>query len=182
MKNAVLVSVLCAAALLQNGCEDDRGVASATAVALSSSSNPNEPIAVGAAAHKTNVPLDPPASLVPPFDENPPPAESHPPSAGCRITRVTPWYEEQRLFSVLPGNSMPFADQILGASGFAHFGSDFSKQLCGADAKRFSGGAEHVVKIAGEGLWKAAVDRVQGRSVSGAQPRSDDRMLCWARS
>ncbi|WP_175966524.1 hypothetical protein [Burkholderia sp. BCC0322] len=96
-------------------------------------------------------------------------------------TSTTLSYEEQRLVNVLPGNTTPFADQILTASNFDHFGPDFSKQLCEDGAIRSFTDAVRIVKIAGEGLWNAAVDRVQGRSVSGTLPRSDDRMLYWAR-
>ena len=37
------------------------------------------------------------------------------------------------------------------------------------------------VKAQGSALWRAAVDRVQGRRVGGTLPASDDRMLYWAR-
>ncbi|MGF6649508.1 hypothetical protein OKW34_000070 [Paraburkholderia youngii] len=182
MKDAVLVCVLCAALLL-DGCGGDNNVASDTDVAPSSTANRNEPISVSPKNpnQPTNAPLDPPASLIQSSQRESASRTVAQAYAGCMNTSVALSYEEQRLVNVLPGNTTPFAEQILAASGFDHFGPDFSGRLCEDGAIRSFDDAVRIVKIAGEGLWNAAVDRVQGRSVSGTLPRSDDRMLYWAR-
>ncbi|WP_244119606.1 hypothetical protein [Burkholderia gladioli] len=167
MKPAPLarLAMLAAVALALAACNDD-----SPSVAASSAT---------AANTATADPAGPPAALIPPSGAtNPPPAAAY---AGCMDATVAGSYEEQRLVNLLPGNTTPFADQILAASGFDGYGPRFSAQLCTDRAIRSFGDAVATVKIAGQALWQAAVDRVQGRHLSGTLPQSDDRMLYWAR-
>ncbi|MEK2607058.1 hypothetical protein [Burkholderia arboris] len=127
----------------------------------------------------TTGPADPAPSLIPPNGAtNPPPAAQY---AGCMNAGVTPSVEEQRLVNVLPGVTTPFADQLLAAAGFDQFGPNFVRQLCTDGAIHSFADAVRTVKISGQALWQATVDRVQGRQVAGTLPQSDDRMLYWAR-
>lgn len=123
----------------------------------------------------------------------PPPAAV---SVACTTdTTVALAYEEQRLATPLPNSgadvvgtdATPIADRIVRDTGFDQFAPSFATALCG------SGGTTTVssyalaldtVKSQGASLWRAAVDRVQGRRASPAGsklPNSDDRMLYWAR-
>jgi hypothetical protein len=99
----------------------------------------------------------------------------------CIDETVTPSFEEQRLVNRLPGTTVPAPTQIMEASGFDVFGPKFIEKLCAADGPNTFDDAMGLVKTEGARLWRAAVDRVQGRHVSGDLPRSDDRMLYWAR-
>lgn len=164
MKLAPLAMLVAAALGLAACNDDDSSVASPSTVV--------KPAANDAAG--------PPAALIPPNDAtNPPPAVAY---TGCMDATVAGSYEEQRLVNILPsGSGTPFADQILAASGFDTYGPQFRAQLCTDHAIRSFGDAVSTVKIAGQALWQAAVDRVQGRHLSGTLPQSDDRMLYWAR-
>lgn len=99
----------------------------------------------------------------------------------CLNNAVTPSYEEQRLVNVLVAGGTPFAEQILAASGFAQFAPQFAQSLCDSGKVTSFDAANALVKASGIALWQAAVDRVQGVHVTGDLPRSDDRMLYWAR-
>ncbi|MBE0548253.1 MAG: hypothetical protein IH627_11510 [Rubrivivax sp.] len=104
-------------------------------------------------------------------------------------------YEEQRLGTPLPNtgatvvttDTTPIADRLLKDTGFDGFAPRFATELCGADSKTTLvsyDAALQAVKASGTELWRAAVDRVQGRRASPAGsvlPNSDDRMLYWAR-
>jgi hypothetical protein len=177
-----LSTAMCLAALILGGCGD--GAKTADVPQSESSST---------IARVDESPLDPPAELIP--KSAPPkslanesatapaaPAPTpRPMYANCTDAKVSPSYEEQRLANVLPAGGTPLAGQILAASGFDRFGPQFSRQLCEDGAITSFKDAVATVKIAGEALWTAALDRVQGREVEGSLPRSDDRMLYWAR-
>jgi len=102
--------------------------------------------------------------------------------------------EEQRLPNKLNAlNANPFAVDILGASGFTHFEQDFIDEICGLNGKvapsDYNSAFARMTEQ-GTRLWRAAVDRVQGRKVTqsddlGRWPtlaRGDDRPLYWART
>ncbi|NUZ04548.1 hypothetical protein HQN59_02130 [Schlegelella sp. ID0723] len=104
-------------------------------------------------------------------------------------------YEERRLDTPLPNtganvttnDTTPIATRILQATGFDTFGPAFATALCGANGRTEVTSYDQalaMVKSKGTELWRAAVDRVQGRRAQPAgstYPRSDDRMLYWAR-
>ncbi|WP_458371886.1 hypothetical protein [Pseudomonas lactis] len=105
-------------------------------------------------------------------------------------------YEEQRLTTALPftGNNVttqdetPLAERITKDTGFDTFEPAFAEHLCGQDntttVTSYSA-AQTLVTKEGQALWRAAVDRVQGRRPSPSDsvlPNSDDRMLYWART
>ena len=102
--------------------------------------------------------------------------------AKCAMdTTVQPSYEEQRLPNKLSASdALSFSQQLLQASGFDKFGSDFAAKLCSnglAGASTYDD-AVTLLHTEGQKLWQAALDRVQGRVVQGTLPRSDDR---WGR-
>ncbi|WP_323120527.1 hypothetical protein [Burkholderia alba] len=178
MNRLPLATAAYVAALLLNGCGGD----TSSPAAVTAQTAPTTPAATPASpATPASAPLDPPAALIPPAGATNPPAPTRAAYAGCMNTGIALSYEEQRLVNTLPGVSTPFADQILAASGFDRFGPNFATQLCTDGAIKSFADAVRTVKIAGETLWNAAVDRVQGRKVSGTLPQSDDRMLYWAR-
>ncbi len=92
-------------------------------------------------------------------------------------------YEERRLVNRQPGKDVPFAREILEASAFDGFEKDFTDALCkdGIAGASSVEAAKELVKQEGTRLWRAAVDRAQGRRLSGSLPAGDDRMLYWAR-
>lgn len=114
----------------------------------------------------------------------------------CTVdTTVALAYEEQRLTTPLPTTGanvigtdpMPVADRILKDTGFDTFAPAFASVLCDASGTTAVSTYElalATVKDQGALVWRAAVDRVQGRRASPAGsrlPASDDRMLYWAR-
>ncbi len=102
-------------------------------------------------------------------------------TAQCINSAIPPSYEEQRLENVLVANGKPFAIQILAASGFDQFAPQFSHDLCDTAMITSFDNSRALIQKAGEALWHAAVNRVQGRQIHGSLPQSDDRMLYWAR-
>jgi hypothetical protein len=101
------------------------------------------------------------------------------PKTDCLDPNVALTVEELRLGRAIGPNPEPVADQILRRSGFDRFLEPFVKALCTAPNVSV---AENVVTKHGEHLWRAAVDRAQGRGPEGGDlPRSDDRPLYWAR-
>ena len=130
--------------------------------------------------------------------DSPAPGTPAPPpqqTIACAVDTDVPLaYEEKRLGTPLPftganvvgTDETPFAERILKATGFDGFGPAFAERLC-ADGKTTITSYEQaieVVKTEGGALWKAAVDRVQGRRASpegSTVPAGDDRMLYWAR-
>lgn len=132
----------------------------------------------------------------PPEPAAPPPAPAPAPTVACTFdTAIALAYEEQRLQTPLPftgvnvasSDPAPIADRIVKDTGFDTFAPAFASALCDADGRTTVLGyteALTVVKAQGKALWKAAVDRVQGRRASPAGStlsNSDDRMLYWAR-
>jgi pyrrolidone-carboxylate peptidase len=86
--------------------------------------------------------------------------------------------EEQRLTGP---DSQParVPAELLDRSGFDRFAPAFRRVLCSLRSRH---AAEHVVRVSGSVLWKAAVARVQGRGPAGGDlSRDDDRPLYWAR-
>lgn len=107
-----------------------------------------------------------------------------PPPATCTMRTDAPLtVEEQRLVNRLPGAQAPFAEELLKGTGFDVFEPEFSAALCkdGVAGASSVEEAKKLVTDAGARLWRAAVDRVQGRRPSGTLPAGDDRMLYWAR-
>lgn len=105
------------------------------------------------------------------------------PQATCTMQSGVVTVEEQRLVNTLPGKTTPFAKELLEGTGFDVYESQFAVELCAsgkAGASSFEE-AKALVTAAGTRLWRAAVDRVQGKAVSGTLPPGDDRMLYWAR-
>ena len=102
--------------------------------------------------------------------------------------------EEQSLPNKLNAlNANPFAVDILGASGFTHFEQDFIDEICGLNGKVAPNDYNSaLVRMTDQGtrLWRAAVDRVQGRKVTQSDDltkwptlaKGDDRPLYWART
>lgn len=111
-------------------------------------------------------------------------------------TSVKLSFEERRLETPLPfsgefvvgADQTPFAKRILQATGFDGFAPDFAKSLCDDTGKTTLANYDELlesVKKSGTVLWRAAVDRVQGKremKTSETMPRSEDRMLYWART
>jgi pyrrolidone-carboxylate peptidase len=86
--------------------------------------------------------------------------------------------EQARLTRTLGTNPIPVPQQILERSGFGDLEARFIRALC--TATKFNQ-AENAAANRGARLWRAAVDRVQGRDVVGDLPAGDDRPLYWAR-
>lgn len=131
-------------------------------------------------------------------DDAPAPSPEPPPPevAACTWNRdVQLAFEERRLETPLPftganvvgADQTPLATRIVNAAGFQSFAPDFADALC--DGQGNTSVLSHdqaltLVKAQGQTLWRAAVDRVQGRREASAGetlPRSDDRMLYWTR-
>ncbi|WP_269856723.1 pyroglutamyl peptidase [Streptomyces sp. RPT161] len=101
---------------------------------------------------------------------------------GCVNASAPLTVEEQRL-------AKPIPQEILRRSGFDSKAPDFLRRLCAASTPAQ---ARRVVTDSGRRLWRAAVDRAQGRGPTEGGPsagggraeglnRSDDRPLYWAR-
>jgi hypothetical protein len=107
-------------------------------------------------------------------------AHAAPPPAQCVDPTIPLVLEEQRLGNLLPGTTVPAPQRIMEASGFDRFGPEFEQKLCNGGPGNYRA-AWAIVTTEGEKLWRAMVDRVQGRHVEGDLPQSDDRPLYWAR-
>jgi pyrrolidone-carboxylate peptidase len=69
--------------------------------------------------------------------------------------------------------------ELLRRSGFDRYAPRFERVLCSLRSPR---AASEAVRNEGPALWRAAVDRVQGRGPAGGDlSRGDDRPLYWAR-
>ena len=101
--------------------------------------------------------------------------------APCIDASVPIVLEEQRLVNMLPNNTEPAPTLIMRASGFDKFAPNLIRKLCAADAPATLAEAQGLANAEGRKLWRAAVDRAQGKNVEGNLPRSDDRPLYWAR-
>lgn len=180
--------VVGACAVLVSACGGGGGggndSAAAVALALAAANN-------GAAAG--TAPSAPAASPAPASDSVPAPEPAPTPTptplpvvqAKCAMdSSVTPSVEEQRLTVKLnPSHALSFSQQLLEASGFDGFGPGFAAALCTDGLAGASTYDDALTLVAAQGhkLWQAALDRVQGRAVTGTLPSSDDRMLYWAR-
>ena len=102
-------------------------------------------------------------------------------------------YEERRLDTPLPFSGAnvvtmtrrrwPSASSRAPASTASN---RLAKRLCAADGRTPVSSYAKALKLVteeGRALWRAAVDRAQGRRAipAGALPASDDRMLYWTR-
>ncbi|MEU7199436.1 pyroglutamyl peptidase [Streptomyces sp. NPDC045470] len=95
-----------------------------------------------------------------------------PAAATARPASAAPTVEAQRLSQRAP-------QEILRRSGFADVAGTFGDGLARVHSY---GAAKRYVTEAGRGLWRRAVDRVQGRGPQGGDlSRDDDRPLYWAR-
>lgn len=87
--------------------------------------------------------------------------------------------EERRLTATLPTGGPAVGPELVRLAGFDSLVSDFTMRLC---ATKTALRAEKLVKTAGDGLWRTAVDRAQGRRPDlGTIDPADDRPLYWAR-
>nr|WP_157233912.1 pyroglutamyl peptidase [Kibdelosporangium phytohabitans] len=99
-------------------------------------------------------------------------AIARPGSRDCFDPAAPATVSERRLDSAV-------AQEILRRSGFDRFGAKFRHALCAVGSRHT---AALLVKAEGIALWRAAVDRVQGRGPAGGDlARADDRPLYWAR-
>lgn len=164
-------------ALVLASCGGGSGNGNNDAAALAAIAAANAAAAAAAAGGGATPPPAPPPAVIPPA----PPAIQ----AKCAMdTTVAASYEEQRLPNKLSNSdALSFSQQLLQASGFDKFGPDFAAKLC-SNSLAGASTYDDTVKLLhteGQKLWQAALDRVQGRSVQGTLPKSDDRMLYWAR-
>lgn len=92
-------------------------------------------------------------------------------------------FEERRLANRLPGKTVPFAKELLAGTGFDVFEGAIADALCkdGLTNAHDVDEAKKIVLAEGAKVWRAAVDRVQGKRTMGTLPAGDDRMLYWAR-
>jgi len=135
----------------------------------------------------------------PPPPPPPPPVASPPPplpTVACAFDATAQLaYEERRLDTALPSSGAfvttndqtALATRVLVDTGFDNFAPDFASKLCGSAGTTEVTNFEQALTLAkteGAALWRAAVDRAQGRRASptgSVLPASDDRMLYWAR-
>ncbi|WP_037320865.1 hypothetical protein [Amycolatopsis orientalis] len=87
--------------------------------------------------------------------------------------------EENRLTATLPSGGPAVGPELVRLAGFDKLVSDFTTRLC---ATKTASRAEKLAETAGDGLWRTAVDRAQGRRPDlGGIDKADDRPLYWAR-
>ncbi|MEV6490389.1 hypothetical protein AB0M20_17440 [Actinoplanes sp. NPDC051633] len=98
--------------------------------------------------------------------------------ADCFDRSAPSTYEESRIDTpALPGGvQVPAA--LVEAGGFTSYVDRLRAELCRA---RSVAAADRLLKQRGEQLWRAAVDRAQGRLWQGTIERYDDRPLYWTR-
>jgi hypothetical protein len=123
----------------------------------------------------------------------PPVTSPAPTPVACAWNTTVPLaYEEQRLLTPLPtgtattigSDTTPVAERLVKGAAFEGFNPAFANALCGTDNTTpvsSYDAALVLVKQQGAALWRAAVDRVQGRRAGGTLPPSDDRALYWTR-
>jgi hypothetical protein len=107
-------------------------------------------------------------------------------SASCLRAHVQLSVEEGRLTDRLPRNdnpavlqATPFAQQMIDGAGFQGFAPQLTRMVCGS---RNLQSVRRLARLEGARLWRAAVNRAQGRGViRGSLPASDDRPLYWTR-
>jgi hypothetical protein len=86
--------------------------------------------------------------------------------------------EEARLTRVLPGHTLSAPEELLQGALLDQIAPTFAAGLC--NLTDFAS-AQSNMQAQGQLLWRAAVNRAQGRAPAGTLPRSDDRPLYWAR-
>lgn len=111
----------------------------------------------------------------PPIDAGPAPCTFDPTAA--------PSFEERRLVNKLPGKGVAFAKELLAGTAFDVFEQELADAVCkdGREVVTSFDDAKARVTAVGTRVWRAAVDRVQGKRTMGTLPAGDDRMLYWAR-
>lgn len=87
--------------------------------------------------------------------------------------------EESRLGGTLVAGGPPLATEVLRLSGFDDLVAELREPLVHASSLA---GLTAAVREAGARLWRAAVDRAQGRTAGGSLDPYDDRPLYWART
>jgi pyrrolidone-carboxylate peptidase len=93
-------------------------------------------------------------------------------SASCFDRTAAATVSERRVDLAAP-------QELLRRSGFDRYAPRFEQVLCSLRSFR---AAEAAVRARGPALWRAAVDRVQGRGPAGGDlSRGDDRPLYWTR-
>ncbi|MBO1419741.1 pyroglutamyl peptidase, partial [Streptomyces sp. FH025] len=100
------------------------------------------------------------------------PAAAHAAPAGCRTVTTAPLDAEQARLQ--DARTAAFTER----SGLDDLLRGFPAALCAA---RSAHRAERVVDAWGRALWRAGVDRAQGRRPNGELPALDDRPLYWTR-
>ncbi|MEJ5943828.1 hypothetical protein WDZ17_00780 [Pseudokineococcus basanitobsidens] len=107
-------------------------------------------------------------------------APERPRGADCYAEGAALTVEEQRLGLPLPGaDAEPASRRFVEAAGFDRLVDRFQRRLCLTGRLDI---ADQLVQQYGADLWRAAVDRAQGRADLGTIDRYDDRPLYWART
>ncbi|MEU3622596.1 hypothetical protein AB0E54_09310 [Amycolatopsis coloradensis] len=97
----------------------------------------------------------------------------------CFDDSATITVEEKRLTATMPSGGPAVGPELVRLAGFDKLVSDFTTRLC---ATKTALRAEKLAETAGDGLWRTAVDRAQGRRPDlGDIDKADDRPLYWAR-
>ncbi|MFI9325651.1 pyroglutamyl peptidase [Kitasatospora aureofaciens] len=103
------------------------------------------------------------------------PAAAQAAPAGCRtVTTVSPDAEQARLQDA---RTSVFTER----SGLDDLLHGFPAALCSAHNAHNAHRAQRVVDAWGRKLWRAGLDRAQGRRAAGELPALDDRPLYWTR-
>ncbi|MFI5530051.1 pyroglutamyl peptidase [Kitasatospora sp. NPDC051853] len=110
-------------------------------------------------------------SVTPAQASAPPTAEAGP-GAGCTVGPNTQRGAEERRLAD------PRSAELVLRGGLTAFTTRFPAALCAARDERAAG---QLVEAWGVALWRAAVDRAQGRRPGGDLAPGDDRPLYWAR-
>ncbi|WP_380281681.1 pyroglutamyl peptidase [Kitasatospora purpeofusca] len=99
-------------------------------------------------------------------------ATARPARPSCRTVDSAPLDREQAR------TADPRTAALTDRGGLGDFVRRFPAALCSA---RGAAGAGRIVDAWGEALWRAGVDRAQGRRPGGDLPAGDDRPLYWTR-
>ncbi|WP_236004985.1 hypothetical protein [Amycolatopsis pittospori] len=98
---------------------------------------------------------------------------------GCFDDAAAITVEEKRLTATLPSGGPAVGPELVRLAGFDKLVADFTSRLC---STKTAPRAEKLAETAGDGLWRTAVDRAQGRRPDlGTLDKADDRPLYWAR-
>ncbi|MEV0188836.1 pyroglutamyl peptidase [Kitasatospora purpeofusca] len=99
-------------------------------------------------------------------------ATAHAAGPGCRTVESAPLDREQAR------TSDPRTAALTERGGFGDFVTRFPAALCSARSAEEAG---RLLDAWGGALWRAGVDRAQGRRPGGDLPTADDRPLYWTR-